>query len=87
MNELQIKYGAMYLATSNTGLIGTLVQAPKDKSDIIINYNTVSNEYLYETGEGLEQELEYWDKELRSGSEHFMKVLKEEVTFIFNEEG
>lgn len=79
----QIDLGAMYLASSNTGLVGIVHKKPTNKGAIVSVYNNVSQSYLEETGEGLDEELAEWKHDLEDDNPEFIEILKKEVPFLF----
>jgi oligoendopeptidase F len=89
LTDEQKKLAAKFLASSNTGLLGSMdFPVPKTKSDILQVYDKVDYEYANELGEGLEEELKMWLKDCnprRKGYAYTIKVVQEEIPFILED--
>ena len=79
----QMELGAKYFAVSNTGLIGCGFDAPQTIQDIKRLYDSVSYEYQVNMGEGLDEELEMWRKNMHKPE--YETELRKRLPWLFEE--
>lgn len=84
LNKDQTELAAKYFAASNTGLLGCGFDKPTNKGEVRTTFSQISYEYENETGEGLEEELEWWIKKLKNKKDYdyYLDRLKEDAPFI-----
>lgn len=75
---------AKWVTVRDTGYMGPV---PKDNRDINMCYDRRSSEYEQELGEGLEEELKMWKKDLtKNPSESIIASLKKDLPWLFEKE-